>query len=180
MKYILFIFVNLFLITSCAEKSVIEFQSIDMKLIPDTSAMGRHYAGSPMDSLMNFDLYHYEYRTERWNGYRFNYDIYGHDENGKFVYGNVNIIDTSNGYGTGYIYVDNGKDLGDDLFVIVYQKEGKYYTGTDENDLKYDLEVFNCFYLSSDHKFKGSAFDTDPELERKNIERMLNRKRNTQ
>lgn len=66
----------------------------------DTSAMGRNCAGSDMDAKINFSLYHYEYRTERWKGYHFNYDIYGYNENSKFVYGNVDIIDTAKGFGT--------------------------------------------------------------------------------
>ncbi|NJB86905.1 hypothetical protein GGR26_002682 [Lewinella marina] len=78
--------------------------------------------------------YKYEHRTGRAGAYNYNYDIEGYDEDGNYVYGN---IDISGKNGHGYITTEDGNDLSIDIEWVDYGE----LEGYDENGTYYNLEL---------------------------------------
>ena len=63
-----------------------------------------------------------------------NYDVSGYDEDGNYVYGEV---DMDNKYGSGSVYDEDGNDIDLD---VEWQGQGEL-EGTDGNGTTYDLET---------------------------------------
>lgn len=83
---------------------------------------GRHYD----------DDYKYEYREGSSGDYEYNYDVEGYDEDGNYVYGNV---DMEGKYGTGYVEDANGDEVNIELEWYDYGE----MSGYDENGVYYEL-----------------------------------------
>ena len=80
------------------------------------------------------DNYKYEQRSGTVGDRQYNYDIDGYDEDGNYVYGNV---DMDNGYGSGYIYTEDG----DEVYIDLEWYDYGQMEGYDENGVYYELEA---------------------------------------
>lgn len=86
----------------------------------------------------NTNNYHIDYnnkpQTYKSINYQYNYDVYGYDEYGNSIEGN---IDVSDGIGGGYIYDEYGNEINVEVEFTGYGELEDY----DENGNYYELSV---------------------------------------